>query len=151
MDLSLPERAARVRQAASRLCRELGWAPLHEVRLPNGRRADIMALRRDGDFICIEVKSGPVDFLTDEKWPEYRAFSDALYFAVDSDFPQSLLPQDVGLIVAAGLEAAVVREPPLHRLAAARRRSLLQRFAMLAACRLEALSDPLDRFALSCE
>ena len=151
MAISLPERSLAVRRQAARLCRELGWAPLHEVALPNGRRADILALRRDGGFSCIEVKSGPIDFLTDSKWPEYRDYSDALYFAVDTDFPQAILPQDVGLIVTAGDEAVVLREPPIHRMAAARRRSLTLRFASLAACRLEAINDPVDRFALSCE
>jgi hypothetical protein len=148
---TLPERSAAVRRQAARLCRQLGWAPLHEVSLPNGRRADILALKRDGDFACIEVKSGAIDFLTDSKWPEYRDFADALYFAVDADFPQSLLPPDVGLIVTADFEAVVVREAPIHRMAAARRRALMQRFASLAACRLEALIDPLDTFVLSCE
>jgi len=149
--LSLPERTFQVRRAASRWCRAMGWAPLHEVALPNGRRADILALRRDGDFACIEVKSGANDFLSDGKWPEYREFSDWLYFAVDADFPLGLLPIDVGVIVTAGDEAEVVREAPVHRLAAARRRALLHRFASLAACRLEAVIDPVDAFALSCE
>jgi hypothetical protein len=150
MDISLPERSAAIRRQAARLCRALGWAPLHEVTLPNGRRADILALRRDGDFACIEVKSGAVDFLADSKWPEYRDFSDALYFAVDADFPQALLPPDVGLIVTAAQEAIVLREAPLHRMAGARRRALMHRFATLAACRLENMVDPVDRFALSC-
>jgi hypothetical protein len=129
----------------------MGWAPLHEVALPNGRRADILALRRDGDFACIEVKSGANDFLSDTKWPEYRDFSDWLYFAVDADFPLALLPANVGVIVTAGDEAEVAREAPVHRLAPARRRALLHRFATLAACRLESVIDPLDAFALNCE
>jgi hypothetical protein len=151
MDLSLPERSAAVRREAARLCRALGWAPLHEVALPNFRRADILALKRDGDFACIEVKSGATDFLTDTKWPQYRDFADLLYFAVDTDFPQALLPPDVGLIVTADDEAVILREAPLHRMASARRRALTHRFATLAACRLEGVLDPLDRFALSCE
>jgi hypothetical protein len=131
-----------VRRAASRLCVLLGWAPVHEVPLPNGRRADILALRPDGGFACIEVKSGARDFLTDRKWPEYRDFCDALYFAVDTAFPQDLLPADTGLIIAADYSADLIREAPCHPLAASRRRSLLQRFAMLAAGRLVALDDP---------
>jgi hypothetical protein len=149
--LTLPERTAGVRRAASRLCRALGWSPLHEVALPNGRRADLLALRRDGDFVCVEVKSGASDFLSDSKWPEYRDFSDYLFFAVDSDFPLSLLPAEVGVIVTAGDEAAVLREAPARRLAPARRRALLHRFATLAACRLENMADPVDAFALSSE
>jgi hypothetical protein len=140
--VSFPERSLAIRRAAARLCGQLGWAPLHEVPLPNGRRADILALRPDGGFACIEVKSGPRDFLTDLKWPDYRDFSDALYFAVDVDFPQDLLPAETGLIVAAGLEADLLRDAPAHPLPPARRRALLQRFALLAAGRLAALEDP---------
>jgi hypothetical protein len=151
MDLSAPLRTIAIRREAARLCRHLGWAPLHEVCLPNGRRADILALCPDGRFVCVEVKSGAPDFLADGKWPEYRDFSDALYFAVDADFPLALLPADVGLIVTAEREAEMLREAPYHPLAPARRRALLQRFASLAACRLENMVDPLDAFALSCE
>jgi hypothetical protein len=139
---SFPERAAAIRRATARLCLRLGWAPLHEVALPNGRRADILALLPDGCFTCIEVKSGPRDFLTDVKWPEYRDFSDALFFAVDTEFPRDLLPADTGMIVSAGLEAEVLREAPSHRLAAPRRKALLHRFAWLAAGRLAAAEDP---------
>ncbi|HEY2617919.1 MAG TPA: MmcB family DNA repair protein [Acetobacteraceae bacterium] len=142
MQPSFPERAIAIRRAAARLCLRLGWAPLHEVALPNGRRADILALRPDGGFACIEVKSGPRDFLTDLKWQDYRAFADELFFAVDVDFPQELLPAETGLIVAAGLEAELLRAAPAHPLAGARRRALLHRFASLAAGRLATLQDP---------
>ena len=117
MQPSFPERAYAIRRATARLCLRLGWAPLHEVALPNGRRADILALRPDGCFACIEVKSGPRDFLTDLKWQDYREFADELFFAVDVDFPQALLPAETGLIVAAGLEAELLREAPAHPLA----------------------------------
>lgn len=145
MDLdvaTLPERSLAIRRAASRLCFQLGWSPLHEMPLPNHRRADIMALRPDGGFACIEVKSGARDFLTDNKWPEYRAYSDCLYFAVDPNFPQALLPPDTGWIIACDGAAEVLREPPVHALSATRRRALLHRFATLAAQRLAWLQDP---------
>ena len=150
--LALPETQLAIRRAAAHLCALLGWVVLHEMTLPNGRRADIMALRPDGGFVCIEVKSGPRDFLTDGKWPDYRACCDALYFAVDDRFPLALLPEDVGIMVAAvgpprlpggmEVEAALLREAPAHRLASATRRGLMQRFATLAAARLAALEDP---------
>ena len=139
---SFPERSLAIRRAASRLCGRLAWAPLHEVPLPNGRRADILALRPDGGFVCIEVKSGERDFLADAKWPEYRDYCDALYFAVDADFPLPLLPDETGLIVAADGSADLLREAPAHPLPSARRRALLYRFAALAALRLAALEDP---------
>ncbi len=139
---TVPERSLAIRRAASRLCFQLGWSPLHEMPLPNNRRADIMALRADGGFACIEVKSGARDFLSDTKWPEYRAYSDCLYFAVDPDFPQALLPPDTGWIIACDGTAEVLREPPVHALTPARRRAVLHRFAALAAQRLASLQDP---------
>jgi hypothetical protein len=142
------ERAFAVRRATARLCQRLGWAPLHEVALPNGRRADILALRPDGGFVCIEVKSGARDFLTDSKWPAYREYADALYFAVDQDFPLDLLPAETGLIVAVGLEADLLREAPAHPLASPRRQALLRQFAALAAGRLAALEDPIGAASL---
>ncbi len=148
MELRFPERAALIRRAVARLCLRLDWAPLHEVTLPNGRRADILALRPDGGFACIEVKSGPRDFLVDAKWPDYRDYADALFFAVDAEFPQGLLPAEVGLIVAAGLEAELLRDAPSHPVPSARRRALLQRFAVLAAGRLAAAEDPAGIVAL---
>ena len=135
------ERTARVRLLAARLCLAHGWAPLHEVTLANGRRADILALRPDGGFVCIEVKSDLPDFRADQKWPEYRAFCDALFFAVDLDFPAEVLPEECGLIVAAET-AEIIRQAPAHNLPASRRKAVLQRFAMLAAQRLFVAEDP---------
>ncbi len=142
MEKTYPERAALIRRGAARLCAELGWAGLHEVSLPNGRRADILALRPDGGFVCVEVKSGVRDFLTDDKWPQYRDFADALFFAVDADFPAALLPDQTGLIVVDETGGALLRAAPEHPLPAARRRALLLRFATLGARRLSALEDP---------
>jgi hypothetical protein len=111
------------------------------VRLENNRRADILALRPDGGFVCIEVKSGLADFQADRKWHHYRDYADALYFAVDADFPQEILPEDCGLIVV-WETADLLRAAPEHRMAPARRRILTQRFAHLAALRLQAAQDP---------
>lgn len=135
------ERTASVRRVTARLCVALGWAPLHEVGLANGRRADILALCPGGRFVCIEIKSDARDFLADRKWPEYRAFCDQLFFAVDTEFPVDLVPADTGLIVAADT-AELVREAPHHPLLPARRRALLHRFATLAALRLTSVLDP---------
>ena len=137
-----PERTIQICRAATRFCALRGWVPLHEAPLPNGRRADILALLPDGSFVVVEVKSGARDFLTDAKWPEYRDYCDRLFFAVDLDFPHELLPEDAGLLVADGAEAAMLRDAPAHRLAPARRRALLHRYAAVAAGRLASLSDP---------
>lgn len=140
---SFPERTLLVRRAAARLCLRLGWAPLHEVRLANGRRADILALQPGGGFVCIEVKSGLRDYLADNKWLEYKPFCDQFFFAVDADFPRDILPTETGLIVCAGREADMLREPLCIRLAAPRRKALMERFAWLAAARLAAVEDPM--------
>ena len=140
--MDTPARTLAVTRAAMRFCALRGWAPVEQVPLPDGRRADILALQPTGDFVILEVKSCARDYLSDAKWPDYRAWCDRLYFAVDLDFPQDLLPEDAGLVVAEDSEAALLREAPEHRLAPARRRSLLHRYAMLAGGRLAALSDP---------
>ncbi len=140
--LTCPERTVLVRRSAARLSLQLGWAPVHEVSLPNGRRADILALLPNGDFACIEVKSGARDFLTDGKWQEYREFCDRLYFAVDVDFPREILPADVGIIIACPPDTDLFREAPRVPMPPNRRRALTQRFAWLAASRLAALEDP---------
>jgi hypothetical protein len=144
LPLSLPpaDRTAAVTRAAMRLCLARGWSPVQEVPLPNGRRADILALRPDGAFAIIEVKSCARDFLSDQKWPEYREFCDELHFAVDLDFPQDLLPEEHGLLVSDGWEIASLRDAFEHRLSPARRKALLLRFASIAAGRLAALTDP---------
>lgn len=136
------DRTSAICRAATRFCVLRGWAPVQEMPLPNGRRADILALLPDGGFVILEVKSCARDFLSDGKWPDYREFCDRLYFAVDLDFPQELLPEDAGLVVAEGWEAALLREAPSHPLAPARRKALLHRYARVAAGRLAALSDP---------
>lgn len=140
--MDAPARTLAITRAAMRFCALRGWAPVEQVPLPDGRRADILALQPTGDFVILEVKSCARDYLSDAKWPDYRAWCDRLYFAVDLDFPQDLLPEDAGLVVAEDREAALLREAPEHRLAPARRRSLLHRYAMLAGGRLAALSDP---------
>ncbi len=140
-----PPPAARtlaVCRAAARFCAQLGWAPVTEMPLPNGRRADILALLPDGGFAVVEVKSCARDFLSDGKWPEYREFCDRLFFAVDLDFPQELIPDEVGLLVADGPDATLLRDARPHPLAPARRRALLHRYAVTAAGRLAALQDP---------
>ena len=113
----------------------LGYAPLSEVTLPNGRRADLMAVGPKGQIFIVEVKSGVEDFRVDLKWPEYRPYCDAFAFAVAPEFPREILPQDPGLIVADGFGGAILREAPVEALTGARRKALMLAFARLAALR----------------
>lgn len=129
--------ALAITRGAARLCADLGYVVLTEFELPDGRRADVMALGRAGDLLIVEVKSGLADFRSDSKWTEYRNYCDRLCFAVDERFPRDVLPDDAGLIIADGFGGALVRAAPEHRLAAARRKALTLRFARAAAARLE--------------
>ena len=136
LTLSRPETTDAVTRGAGRLMAALGYAPLLEVTLPNGRRADIMALGPRGEIAIAEVKSGLEDFRTDRKWAEYLPYCDAFYFAVAPEFPRHILPGEPGLIVADAFGGAVLREPPLSLLAGARRKALTIAFGRLAVGRV---------------
>lgn len=127
------------------VCRALaahGLAALTEFTFKDGHRADVIALGGDGAIAVIEVKSSRRDYLSDGKWPNYAAFCDRFYFAVPADFPQALLPADCGLWIADAYHAECVREAPVHKLSAARRRAVTLRFAQVASQRLMRASDP---------
>lgn len=129
-------------RGAGRLLRAMSFAVITELPLPNGRRADIVGLSPSGDIWIVEVKSCLDDLRVDAKWPEYRDFSDALFFAVAPDFPREVLPGETGLILADRYGGEIVRDAPQERLAAARRKAMTLRFARAAAFSLQVLADP---------
>jgi len=133
--VSRPQTTQVVTRGAARLLAALDYAPLGEVCLPNGRRADLMALGPKGELLIVEVKSGPEDYLADRKWGEYLPYCDAFYFAVAPEFPRQLLPEEPGLIIADGFGGAVLRDAPTILLAPARRKALTLAFGRLAAAR----------------
>jgi hypothetical protein len=132
---SRPQITTAVTRGAARLFVALGYAPLLEVGLPNGRRADIMAIGPRGQIAVAEVKSGIEDFRVDQKWGEYIPYCDAFFFAVAPEFPREILPEEPGLIVADAFDGAVLRDAPAIPLAGARRKALTIAFARLAAGR----------------
>jgi hypothetical protein len=93
------------------------------------------------------VKSSIADFRADQKWQDYRAHCDRLFFATSLDVPCEIFPPDTGLIVADGFGAEFQCEAPEHRLLAATRKSMLVLFARAAAMRLQALHDPNGPYA----
>lgn len=134
--------AEEIRRGTIRWLLELDRVALAEVTLPGGRRADLMAIGRDGEIALVEIKSSIADFRADRKWVDYLEFSDRFYFAVPPDFPFAALPDGEGVVVA-DRYAATLHRPALHRpLASTRRRALLLRLARLGASRLLALADP---------
>lgn len=134
--------AAAITRGVRRMLADRGVRGLVEFPLANGRRADVLALSDDGDVIIVEVKSGPVDFRTDQKWPEYLEFCDRFFFAVDADFPVELIPGECGLIIADAFGAEIIRPAPLAKLAPARRKALTLRVAHVAMGRLHRVEDP---------
>jgi hypothetical protein len=135
-------RARAILRGTQRLLRSLNFESLSEVCLGNGRRADILALGRDGTMWIVEIKSSIADFRSDQKWHEYRDYCDALLFAVAPDFPSEILPSDTGLILADAYAGELVREAPRHPMSPARRKALTLSFARTAATRLLAQVDP---------
>ena len=115
---------------------------LAEVTLATGRRADLVAISRVGEIWIIEIKSSKEDLRADQKWPEYRAFCDRLFFATAPDVDQTLFPADAGLIIADAFGADTVRDAPLHAFAPSTRKALLVRLGRVGAARLSALMDP---------
>lgn len=136
------DEALSVARGCRRVLASLALASLPEVTLANGRRADIVAISERGDLWIIEVKSSIADFEADQKWRDYRLYCDCLYFAVGPDFPLSRLPDDTGIIVADRYGGTILREAPVERLAAPRRRQIQILLARTAAARLQKISDP---------
>ena len=121
---------------------------LCEVPLPNGRRADMMAVDSRGILTIVEIKVSRADLMGDGKWPDYLDYCDRFFWAVPSGF--GLAPFDTdpfqpavsGLIVADRYDAAVIREAATRTLAPARRKAETLRFARRAARRLLGDLDP---------
>ena len=136
------ETALAVARGTTRLLLSLGFCCVSELPLTSGRRADLVALRHDGEIWIVEIKSSIADFKADQKWMEYRLHCDRLFFATTAEVPCDIFPKDTGLIVADAFGASIAFEAPEHRIAPGRRRSMTLRFAQAAALRLQALADP---------
>ncbi len=134
--------AARLARGVTRALHDLGQASLTEFTLRSGRRVDVIGLDPTGRLTIVEIKSSLEDFRADRKWRDYLDYCDRFFFAVPEGFPQQVLPEDCGLMIADGYGAAVLREAPLLPLAPARRRAQILRFAQTAAQRLSRLEDP---------
>lgn len=135
-----PDEAAEgLARGVCRLLDALGYTPICEAPLGTGRRADVLALRANGRFAIVEIKSGLADFRSDQKWPDYLAHCDRFYFAVASSFPLDVLPVETGLIVADRFGAELMREAPLVPMSASLRRRQAVRFGRIAANRLRFL------------
>jgi hypothetical protein len=143
-----PPVAQDVARGVTRLFFNRDMFALCEVPLPNGRRADMMALDGDGLITIVEIKVSRADLLGDCKWLDYLGYCDRFCWAVPAGFDLAPFeqacfhPELCGLIVADRYDAAMVREPVLRKLAPARRKAETLRFARRAARRLVGDLDP---------
>ena len=135
-------RALAIQRGTCRLLTSFGFAPLTELPLSSGHRADVAALGPKGEIWIVEIKSSLEDFRADRKWHHYLDHCDRLFFSVLADFPAEFLPPEAGLIIADRFGAAIVRDAPEDRLTAPRRRQVQLRFARAAAQKLHGLADP---------
>jgi hypothetical protein len=129
---------------------------LCEVPLPNGRRADMVAICPAGLITIVEIKVSRADLLGDGKWPDYLDYCDHFFWAVPPSFDLEPLRCEgkgadcSGLIIADRYDAEILRDAPLRKLAAARRKAETLRFARRAARRLAGDIDPgLTEFELT--
>jgi len=136
------EAAANIARGTMRMLAVRAFTPIMELTLANQRRADVVALGPKGEIWIIEIKSCLADYRSDGKWPDYDAFCDRFFFAVDANFPTDVIPCDSGLIIADRYGAEIVRDCTEQRLASARRKALTLRFARIASQRLHATLDP---------
>lgn len=139
LDLPVNERAAAIARGVQRLFSQLNIRSVLELPLNNGRRVDVAGLDRKGRLIFVEIKSSLNDFRTDSKWQEYLDHCDEFYFAVDTDFPNDVLPAEWGLILADRFGAEIVRASPKQTVHASRRKAVTLDIARAAAGRLQTL------------
>ena len=127
------------------VCRHLsshGFVTVEELCPAPGLRVDVMGLGPKGEIWVIECKSSRTDYTSDRKWQGYLEWADRFFWAVDEAFPTDLLPEGTGLMVADGFDAEILRMGPETRLAGARRKATLLKFARHAARRAHAARDP---------
>lgn len=127
------------------VCRHLDshdFVSVEELTPTSGLRVDVMALGPKGEIWVIECKSSRADFTSDHKWQGYLEWCDRFFWAVDEAFPTELLPPETGQIIADAYDAEILRMGPETKLAPARRKVMVQKFARHAARRWHAARDP---------
>ncbi len=140
--------AADVARGITRLFARNGIWCASEVPLQNGRRADLMGIDAKGLIVIVEIKVARGDLLGDSKWPDYLDYCDRFFWGVPPGLDRGPLdssayqPELSGVIIADSYDAEIVRQAPLTRLAAARRKVQVERLARLAMRRYCALIDP---------
>ena len=139
--------AALVRGIGRLFARNDIWC-LPEMPLRCGRRADLMGVDAKGRIVIVEIKVSRADLLGDGKWGDYLDYCDRFFWALPPALDRTCLenaafrPERCGVIVADGYDAEIMRSAPLHPLAAARRRTEIERLARTSLRRQVTSADP---------
>lgn len=141
-DLHMFQPGQLLARGAARMLSGYGFVSVEELVPARGLRVDLMGLGPKGEIWVIECKSIRADYQSDQKWQGYLAWCDRFFWAVDAQFPTDLLPCDTGLIIADAYGGEVIRMGPEDKLAAPRRKTMIQKVASTAARRLQTLRDP---------
>ena len=113
---------SRIARGVMRHFAQIGMHSLSEFSPARGLRVDIITLGMSDEIWIVECKSGQSDFKSDKKWQNYLDWCDRYFWAVDRKFPIDILPSDTGVIIADAYDASILREAPLNKLPAARRK-----------------------------
>ncbi len=127
----------RITDAIARSYFGQGDGVLREFKLKNRRRVDLVTINDKGWIIIIEIKSSPMDFLSDKKWGEYIDWADQFYFGVAHNFPISILPKEHGIITTDGFDVYQAQPSPIHKLNGSRRNNLICKMAKASMRRIE--------------
>jgi hypothetical protein len=142
MKLEASKNLSKISRGVMRHFAQIGLSSLSEFSPTRGLRVDIVALGPSDEIWIVECKSGKNDFKSDNKWHNYLDWCDRYFWAVDGKFPIDILPLDTGLIIADSYDASILREAPLNKLSAARRKKLIKSVAKIACNRLLHHTDP---------
>jgi len=142
LSISEPKPGQLLARGVCRHLLSLDFVTVEELTPTPGLRVDVMGLGPKGDVWIVECKSSRADFMSDGKWQGYLEWCDRYFWAVDEAFPTELLPEGTGLIIADAYDAEIVRMGVETKLAPARRKVMVQKFARHAALRWHAARDP---------
>jgi hypothetical protein len=121
---------------------------LAEMPLRCGRRADLMGMDAKGRIIIVEIKVSRADLLGDAKWTDYLDYCDRFYWGLPPELDRApletgaFLPERCGVIVADGYDGEIIRPAASVPLAAARRKTEIERLARTSLRRLVTSGDP---------
>ena len=142
MKLETSKNLNRIARGVMRHFSQIGLSSLSEFSPARGLRVDIITLGMANEIWIVECKSCQSDFKSDKKWQNYLDWCDRYFWAVDANFPIDILPPDTGVIIADAYDASILREAPLNKLSAARRKKIMKSVARSACNRLLLHTDP---------